>query len=71
MGFQISEEVKEFNIPISDDKYFVFSANHLQTAFYLLILGYVLAGACFVTENMWHHYSSKGRERTSTSLCHR
>jgi hypothetical protein len=70
-GFEISEEGKEFNIPTSDDKYFVFSVSHLQTAFYILMLGYVLAVACFVNEIMWHRYRSKGRERTITSLCHR
>jgi hypothetical protein len=29
----------EFNFPTSDEKYFVFGVSHLQTAFYLLMLG--------------------------------
>jgi hypothetical protein len=41
------------------DTYTVFGVRHLQTAFYLLMLGYVLALACFVTEIMWHRYRSK------------
>ena len=41
-----------------DDTYTVFGVRHLQTAFYLLMVGYVLALACFVTEVMWHHYKS-------------
>jgi hypothetical protein len=60
----------EFSFPTSVDKYSVFSVSHLQTAFYLLMLGYVLAIACFVTEIVWHRYRSKGRERTGTSVCH-
>jgi len=42
-----------------DDTYTVFGVRHLQTAFYLLMLGYVLAVACFVTEIIWHRYRSK------------
>jgi hypothetical protein len=61
----------EFNFPTSDDNFFVFGVSHLQTSFYLLMLGYVLAIACFVTEIKWHRYRPKGRERTGTSVCHR
>jgi len=65
------EEIRtEFTNPSSDDKYFVLGVSHLQTVFYLLMLGYVLAVVCFVTEIMWHRYRSKEQERTCTSLCH-
>jgi hypothetical protein len=42
-----------------DDTYIVFGVRHLQTAFYLLIAGYVLAFACFVTEIVGKNYRSK------------
>jgi hypothetical protein len=70
-GFEKAKIQTEYNSPSSDDKYFVFGVSHLQTAFYVLILGYVLAVACFVTEIMWHRYRSKVCDRTSTALCHR
>jgi hypothetical protein len=41
------------------DTYSAFGVSHLQTAFYLLMLGYLLAIACFVTEIVWHRYRSK------------
>jgi hypothetical protein len=41
-----------------DDTYTVFGVRHLQTAFYLLMIGYVLAFSCFVTEIMWKLYRS-------------
>ena len=41
------------------ETYIVFGVRHLQTAFYLLMLGYVLAFVCFVSEVMWHRYRSK------------
>jgi hypothetical protein len=44
---------------VFDDTYTAFGVRHLQTAFYLLILGYVLALACFVTEIMCHRYRTK------------
>jgi hypothetical protein len=44
----------------SDDTYIVFGVRHLQTVFYLLILGHLLAFACFVTEIVWQQYKSKG-----------
>ena len=53
-----------------DDTYTVFGVRHLQTAFYLLMIGYVLAIACFVTEVMWHRYRSKVCESTGPSVCH-
>jgi hypothetical protein len=43
-----------------DDSYSAMNIRHLRTAFYLLMLGYVLAGVCSVTEIMWHWYRSKG-----------
>ena len=57
-GLEKAKIQTEFNFPISDDNYFVFGVIHMQTAFYLLILGYVLAVACFLTEIMWHRYRS-------------
>jgi hypothetical protein len=62
MEFQKSDKETEINFTTSDDNYFVFGVSHLLTAFYLLMLGYFLAVACFVTEIMWHRYRSKGRE---------
>jgi hypothetical protein len=41
-----------------EDTYTVFGITHVQTAFYLLMIGYVLAFFCFVTEIMWHRYRS-------------
>jgi hypothetical protein len=67
--FWESKIQREFNFPTSDDKYFVFGVSHLQKAFYLLMLGYVLAVVCFATEIMRHRYKWKGREWKSTSLC--
>jgi len=40
----------KLDVPTFDDTYYAISVIHLQTAFYLLMLGYVLACACFVTE---------------------
>jgi hypothetical protein len=57
-----------FDIPTFADTYYAISMTHLQTAFYLLLLGYLLAVACFVTEIMWHRYRSKGRGPTVTCL---
>jgi hypothetical protein len=54
----------------SYDTYTVFGIRHLQTAFYLLMLGYILALACFVIEIMWHRYMSNGFKPTCTCLCH-
>jgi hypothetical protein len=54
----------QFNSPTFDNKYYDISVSHLQTVFYLLMLGYVLALASFVTEIMWHRYISKWYKRT-------
>jgi hypothetical protein len=53
-----------------DDTYTVFGVRHLQTAFYLLLIGYVLAVACFGTEILWHCYRSKGYKPAGPFLCH-
>jgi hypothetical protein len=53
-----------------DDTHTVFGVRHLQTAFYLLVIGYLLAFVCFVTEIMWHRYRSKVCEPTGTFVCH-
>jgi hypothetical protein len=60
----------KLNVPTFDNTYSTMSVIHLQTPFYFLVLGYVLAVVCFVTEIMWHRYSSKGREPTGTSMGH-
>ena len=52
-----------------DDTYTVFGIRHLQTAFYLLMIGYVLAFVCFMIEIMWHRYMSKVLEPTGTCVC--
>jgi hypothetical protein len=59
------------DVPTSYDTYYALSITHLQTAFYLLMLGYVLAVACFVTEIMLHCYWSKERGRICTSVTDR
>jgi hypothetical protein len=51
----------EFVSPTSDDTYYAISIRHLQTVFYLLVLGFAVATACFVAEILWHLYRSKGR----------
>jgi len=51
----------KLDVPTFDDTYYAISVIHLQTLFYLLMLGHVLAVACFVTEIMWHRYRSNGR----------
>jgi hypothetical protein len=57
----VKENIKEkFDFNMFDDTYSAMNIRQLQTAFYLLMLGYVLAVVCFVTEIMWHRYSSKG-----------
>jgi hypothetical protein len=49
-----------FNSPTFAYMYATISTSHLQTALCLLLLGYVLALACFVTELLRQHYRSKG-----------
>ena len=61
----------KYDSPTFDNSYSAISISHLQTAFYLLMLGYVLALVCFVTEFMWHRYRSKVRGALITSVCHR
>jgi hypothetical protein len=56
---------------VFDDTCTVFGFSHLQTAFYLMILGYVVALACFLIENIWHGYMSKVCESICASVCHR
>ena len=58
----------KFDVPTLADTYYATSITQLETAFYLLLLGYVLAAVCFVIEIMRHRYRSKGRRRTNTSL---
>ena len=59
----------KFDIPTFADTYCAINIRNLQTAFYLLMLGYVLAGGCFVTEIMWHQYRSERLGPTGTSVC--
>jgi hypothetical protein len=70
-GFERVKIRTVFKFSTANDKCSVYSISHLRTAFFLLMLGYVLAVICFVTEIIWHRYRSKGRERKITSLCHR
>jgi hypothetical protein len=60
----------KLDIPTSADTYYAISIGHQQTTFYLLILGYVLVVVCFVTEIIWHRYSSKGRGPAGTCFGH-
>jgi hypothetical protein len=43
------------------DTYSDTNIRQLKTVFYLLLLGYAVAVACFVAEMLWHLYRSKGR----------
>ena len=70
-SFDKFKMVSKLDNPTFADTYYVINIRHLQTAFYLLMLGYALAVVCFVTEIMWHRYRSKGRGPTSASVCHR
>jgi len=51
----------KYNSPTFADTYSAISISHLQTVFYLLLLGYVLAFASFVAEIMWHRCWAKRR----------
>ena len=62
--------VLKLDIPTFSDTYYAINIRHVQTAFYLLMLGYAVAVACFVAEIMWHRYRSKGHGLTGTSLLH-
>jgi hypothetical protein len=69
-SFEKLKVESKFDVPIFDDTYYSINISHLQTAFYLLMLGFVLAVACLVTEIMWYIYSTKVRGPTGTALCH-
>jgi hypothetical protein len=58
----------EFGCSMFDETSFAYSFKHLQTVFYLLLMRYVLARACFVIEVLWHLYTSKRRETKRTLL---
>jgi hypothetical protein len=58
-GFTKAKIETEFSSPTFTDTYC--AIRQLQTTFCLLMLGYVLAVACFVTEIMWHRFRSKKR----------
>jgi len=60
-----------YNSPTFTDTYYALNISHLQTAFYLLFLGYVTSVVCFVSEIIWHRFSSKGNEQKVASICHR
>jgi hypothetical protein len=49
-----------------DDTHTAISIRHLQTVFYLLLLGYVFSLACLVGEIMWHRYRSRGPRKSAT-----
>ena len=68
MGFSEAEIESKINLPTFDDTYTTISISHLQTVFCLLVLGSVLAVACFVTEIMWNRYWTKRSGPTSTSV---
>jgi len=46
----------KFKSPTFADTYYAINISHLQTAFYLLFLGYVMSVVCFVSEIIWHRY---------------
>jgi len=70
-NFSEAEMDSKRNSPTFDDMFTTISIGHLQTPFYLLILGYVLAVSCFVTEILLHCYWSKGRGPKGTSVTDR
>jgi hypothetical protein len=67
--FDKQEIQSKFNSLTFPDTYAAINISHLQTVFYILLLGYVLAFASFVTEIMWHRCRAKRREPNSTSVC--
>jgi hypothetical protein len=67
-GFSEAKINSKYNSRTFDDTYTTINIVYLQMPFYLLMLGYVLAGACFVTEIMWHCYRSKGHGPKCTSV---
>jgi hypothetical protein len=70
LGLYKAKVKSKFHSPTFDDTYCAISVSHLQTVFYLLLLGYLLAFACVVTEMLWHIYRSKWRGLTDTSVRH-
>jgi len=58
----------KFDVHTFDGTCYAISIRQLQSAFYLLMLGYVLVVACIVIAIMWQCYKPKGRGRTITSL---
>jgi hypothetical protein len=50
----------KLDVPTFDNTSSPMSVIHLQTVFYFLMLGYVVAVVCFTTEIIWHRYRSKG-----------
>jgi hypothetical protein len=69
-GFMKENVQTKFDFNMFDDTYLAMNIRPMQTALYFLMLGYVLAVVCFVTEIMWHRYMSRVCEPTGTSLCH-
>jgi hypothetical protein len=65
MGFYKAKIESKVHVPTFADTYYAINIRLLQTAFYLLMLGYVVAVVCFVTEIMLHRYKSKGHEQRS------
>jgi len=68
LSFHQQNKELNFNSPTFADTYSAFSISHLQMVFYLLLLGYVLAFASFVSEIMWHRCQSKRCQPNGTSL---
>jgi hypothetical protein len=65
------EEQTKYNSANLADSYTAVSIAQLQTPFYILLLGYILAFACFVIEMLWHCYKSKRRVTNGRSVCNR
>jgi hypothetical protein len=70
-SFDKLKMVSKLDVPTSYDTYSALNITQLQTAFYLLMLGYVFSVACFVTEIMLHCYWSKKRVTKCKSLIDR
>jgi hypothetical protein len=60
----------KFDYPALEYSYSAINISQLQTAFYILMLGYIVALVCFVIEIVWHCYMSKVSAVLSSSLCH-
>jgi hypothetical protein len=67
-GFVKENIQSKYDFNIFDDTYSAMNIRHLQTAFYFLMLGYVLAVVCFVTEIMWNRHSSEGLVNKGVNL---